>query len=395
VNIPAELKPEAEELLLGNILPFWDKYMPDDKYGGFHGRIDGHNNIVPGAQKGGILNARILWTYSAVYNWLGGSPRLKMAIQAVEYILEHFFDFEYGGTWWSLDANGEPHDKKKQIYSQAYFIYALCEYYRATGDRISLEKAIGLYQLIEEHGYDRVNEGYFEAFDNEWKILDDQRLSDKDMNERKSMNTHLHVLEAYSNLYPVWPDESLRSRIAELLKIFTEWITDSVTGHLNLFFDERWKVKSDIISYGHDIEASWLLCEAVNALDDSKMYDSVRPVILKLANAALEGLQNDGSLVYEKNLTADSTDMDRHWWVQAEAVIGLINAWQLTGENRYLEMAYRCFNYIKDKLVDRDKGEWYWSIRADGTINREGDKAGFWKCPYHNGRMCLEIMKRL
>ncbi len=392
---PSELKRKAEELLISNILPFWDKNMPDDKYGGFHGRIDGHNNIVPGAKKGGILNARILWTYSAVYNRIGGSPRLKMAIQAVDYILDHFFDYENGGTWWSLDANGEPHEKKKLIYSQAYFVYALCEYYRATGDRKSLDQAIGMYHLIEKHGYDRDNDGYLEAFDNEWKPLDDQRLSKKDANEKKSMNTHLHILEAYTQLYPAWPDESLRNSIVRLLSVFTDRIIDPMTGHLNLFFDERWKVKSDIISFGHDIEASWLLCEAANVLGDAEIYGLLKPVSLKLVNAALEGLQDDGSLVYEKNLSGDYTDMDRHWWVQAEAVVGLINAWSITGEDRYLEMAERCFNYIEDNLVDRDKGEWYWSIRADGSINREDDKAGFWKCPYHNSRMCLEVMRRL
>ena len=369
--------------------------MPDDKYGGFHGRIDGHNNVIPGAKKGGVLNARILWTYSAVYNRIGGSPRLKMAIQAVDYILEHFFDYENGGTWWSLDANGEPHEKKKLIYSQAYFVYALCEYYMATGDRKSMDQAIGLYHLIEKHGYDRVNDGYLETFDNEWKPLDDQRLSEKDANEKKSMNTHLHILEAYTHLYPAWPDESLRNSIVKLLNVFTDKIIDPMTGHLNLFFDERWKVKSDIISYGHDIEASWLLCEAANVLGNAEMYGLLKPVSLKLVNAALEGLQDDGSLIYEKNLSGDYTDMDRHWWVQAEAVVGLINAWTITEEDRYLEMAERCFNYIVDKLVDRDKGEWYWSIRADGRINREDDKAGFWKCPYHNSRMCLEVMKRL
>ncbi len=395
MNITAELKRKAIELLINNILPFWDKHMPDGKYGGFHGRIDGHNNIIPGAPKGGILNARILWTFSAVYNSLGDSSMLNRASMAADYILNHFFDNVNGGTWWSLTYKGKPHEKKKQIYSQAYFIYALSEYYRASGDETYLKKAIELQRLIEKYAYDKENGGYFEAFSHDWQGIYDQRLSAKDVNEKKSMNTHLHVLEAYSNLYSVWPDESLRKQIHGLVEIFTDRIIDKTIGHLNLFFDERWKVKSDIISYGHDIETSWLLCEAAMVLEDKQLYDSLVPVSLMMVDAALEGLQEDGSLIYERSTRGLYTDTDRHWWVQAEAVVGFINAWKLKGKEKYLELAHGCFNYITENLVDKEHGEWHWSIRSDGTVNREDDKAGFWKCPYHNGRMCLEIMRSI
>ncbi len=369
--------------------------MSDVKYGGFHGRIDGYNNIIANAPKGGILNARILWTYAAVYNKTSITGCLEKASKAANYILDHFFDNRYGGTWWSLTAKGKPLNKKKQIYSQAYFIYALSEYYRSSADKQFLEKAIELYRLIEDHAYDEVNEGYLEAFSHDWQHIDDQRLSIRDTNEEKSMNTHLHVLEAYTNLYSVWPDESLRSQLVKLVNVFTGRIIDPKTGHLNLFFDKQWNIKSDIISYGHEVEASWLLCEAADILCDSELYNALKPVSLKMVNAALEGLQDDGSLIYEKSIRGLYTDTDRHWWVQAETVVGLLNAWELTGENRYLEMAYKCFNYIEDKLVDRDNGEWHWSIRADGKVNTVDDKAGFWKCPYHNSRMCLEVMRRL
>lgn len=395
MNIPEELKRKAKDELINNILPFWDNNMSDVKYGGFHGRIDGYNNIIANAPKGGILNARILWTYAAVYNKTSITGCLEKASKAANYILDHFFDNRYGGTWWSLTAKGKPLNKKKQIYSQAYFIYALSEYYRSSADKQFLEKAIELYRLIEDHAYDEVNEGYLEAFSHDWQHIDDQRLSIRDTNEEKSMNTHLHVLEAYTNLYSVWPDESLRSQLVKLVNVFTGRIIDPKTGHLNLFFDKQWNIKSDIISYGHEVEASWLLCEAADILCDSELYNALKPVSLKMVNAALEGLQDDGSLIYEKSIRGLYTDTDRHWWVQAETVVGLLNAWELTGENRYLEMAYKCFNYIEDKLVDRDNGEWHWSIRADGKVNTVDDKAGFWKCPYHNSRMCLEVMRRL
>lgn len=395
MNSYSELKRKARVLLNNNILPFWDNKMRDHLYGGFYGRIDGNNNIIAGAPKGGILNARILWTFSAVYNRLGDSAMLSTASLAAEYILQNFFDNMNGGTWWSIDYKGEVLDKKKQIYSQAYFVYALSEYYRASGDEKYLNKAIELYRLIEKYAYDKGNGGYFEAFGPNWQNINDQRLSAKDANEKKSMNTHLHILEAYSNLYSVWPDEILRKKIYEIINLFTSKIIDNKTGHLNLFFDEHWNIRSGIISYGHDIEASWLLCEAASSLGDNELYDSIKTVSIRMANASLEGIQDDGSMVYERSESEGFTDMERHWWVQAEAVVGLINACELTAEKKYLTHAVKCFNYISENLVDKEHGEWYWSIRSDGSINWEGDRAGFWKCPYHNSRMCLEIMKRL
>ena len=395
MTILEELKLKALEELTGNILPFWDNIMPDRKHGGFYGRADGYNNIIPDAPKGGIMHARILWTYAAVYNKTGDPFYLKAASAVADYILDHFFDHQQGGTWWSLTAKGEPLDRKKMIYSQSYFIYALSECFRATRKRKYLDGAINLFHLVEKHGHDKVNGGYTEAFDHEWEALDDRRLSDKDINEKKSMNTHLHLIEAYANLFSLWPDESLGRRLTDLVNIFTGRIIDPHSSHLNLFFDESWNVRSDIISYGHDIEASWLLYEAGRALGDSKLTKSLEPVSLGLLKAALEGLRDDGSLVYEKNTGKGHTDTDRHWWVQAEAVTGLFNAFMMTGDHKLLGMAQRCFEYITINLVDDGKGEWYWSVREDGTVNREDDKAGFWKCPYHNSRMCLELISRI
>jgi mannobiose 2-epimerase len=389
-KILAGMKAAAADELTHNILPWWIRKMPDPD-GGFYGQIDGKDDVVPGAPKGGILNARILWSFSAAYLKLREPAYLVMATRARDYIFRYFFDDVHGGTYWCLKSNGEPLDTKKQIYSQAFFIYALSTYHAATGDRESLDRAIDLYRLIEAHSFDSERGGYFEAFTREWGEITDLRLSAKDANEKKTMNTHLHVLEAYTALYRIWPHPELRQQLAALVEVFTERIVDPETAHLNLFFDEEWNRRSTIVSYGHDIEASWLLCEAAEALGET---EKVKGLALRIASAAHEGLAGDDSLFYEKDDAAGHFDHDRHWWVQSEAVVGFLNAWQLSGDAGWLEMASDTLDYILNNLSDRVNGEWHWSIRTDGTVNRDDDKAGFWKCPYHNTRMSLEILSR-
>ncbi len=394
-QILEDLRTDALAEVTNNILPFWQNRMPDNMKGGFYGRIDGKNNIINDAPKGAILNARILWTFSAAFRILKDISYLDTAKRARDYIMAYFFDKEYGGTFWVLNSNGSQLDAKKQIYSQAFTIYALSEYYMAIGDESCKDKAVELFHLIEKHSFDRGFNGYLEAFDRKWGYLEDLRLSEKDANEKKTMNTHLHILEAYTNLYRIWPDKSLRSQLVNMVMIFLEKILDQRSHHLNLFFDERWNSKSTIISYGHDIEASWLIYEAAEVLEDKGLINKVKVIATEVVRAAMEGLQPDGSLIYERDDATGHLDMDRHWWVQSETVVGFINAWQLTGDESYLGNALRCFNFIKGHLIDRENGEWYWSIRRDGTVNTVDDKAGFWKCPYHNSRMCLEIMSRV
>jgi mannobiose 2-epimerase len=388
------LKSEVREELVSDILPFWSTRMVDLEHGGFYGQIKGDDQLIPESHKGGILNARILWTFSSAYIQEKNPLWLDMAARAKKYILAHFFDPEFGGTYWTISFDGKPVDTKKQIYSQAFFIYAFAEHFRASGEQSSLETAIELFRIIEKHSFDRELNGYFEAYSRDWHLLQDLRLSEKDANEKKTMNTHLHILEAYTNLYRVWKDAGLARQLRNMILIFTEKIVNRVTSHLDLFFDENWNSKSEIVSYGHDIEASWLIDEAACVLGDPVLVSEVRKTCISIAEAVREGLQADGSLIYEKDNSTGHVDRDRHWWVQAEAVVGFLNAYELTGKKEWLRRSLNCWSYISKNLIDRAGKEWFWSISDDGTANRKGDKAGFWKCPYHNSRMCLEILKR-
>lgn len=388
-----QLAQKVRKELIDDILPFWIEKMTDADNGGYYGQITGNNDLITSAPKGGILNARILWTFSAAYRALGKEEYLDAASRARDYIFKFFTDKEFGGIYWSVDYKGNPLDTKKQIYSLAFSIYALSEFYLATNDQESLKMAIDLFHLIEKYSYDPEYGGYFEAYSRDWKLLEDFRLSDKDANEKKTMNTHLHILEAYTNLYRVWKDDHLSKQLRELIGMFFDHIVNHETWHLNLFFDEFWTLKSSDISYGHDIECSWLLYEAAEVLGDPEMIKKAENICINILKASLEGMQPDNSLIYEKKLNGH-TDTQRHWWPQAEAVVGLINGFELTGNQNWLKMADGCFDFILEKLVDKQNGEWHWGVYSDGSINNTDDKAGFWKCPYHNGRMSLEVMRR-
>ena len=348
----------------------------------------------PDAPKGAILNARILWTFSAAFRLLKKPEYLETATRAKRYLLDFFYDKQYGGIFWELNADGTPSDAKKQIYALGFAIYGLSEYARATGDREALEYAVRLFEVIEKYSFDPVQNGYVEALTREWQPIQDMRLSDKDENEKKTMNTHLHILEPYANLYRVWKDERLEKQLRNLIKVFVTRILDAESGHLNLFFEEDWSNKYHIISYGHDIEASWLIHEAALALGDQGLLAEIEPVIVKIAQAADEGLNRDGSMIYENFVDKQKVDRELHWWVQAENVVGHINLYQYFHDEDALRKALKCWQFIKENLIDGEGGEWYWSRYADGTVNRKDDKAGFWKCPYHNGRMCMEIIER-
>ncbi len=390
----SQLCTEVKAELENNILPFWMTKMVDREHGGFYGRITGNDVLEASASKGAILNARILWTFSAAYRLLRKDEYLETATRAKRYLIDHFYDTEFGGIYWELDCEGKPLDTKKQIYAIGFAIYGLSEYVRATGDAEALDYAKRLFEVIEKYSFDAEKNGYLEALTRDWHPIEDMRLSDKDENEKKTMNTHLHILEPYTNLYRVWKDERLKKQIRNLVNVFLDKILDANTYHLNLFFEDDWTNKYQIVSYGHDIEASWLIHEAALVLGEEDLLKKVEPVIVKIAAAADEGLNPDGSMIYENFVSKGKIDRELHWWVQAENVVGHLNLYQHFADQSALEKALRCWNFIKNHLVDREHGEWHWSLYADGTVNTKDDKAGFWKCPYHNGRMCMEVLER-
>lgn len=389
-----QLRNEMRSELENNILPFWMNKMEDNEEGGFYGQITGEDELKPEASKGAILNARILWTFSSAYRLLKKPEYLETATRAKRYLIDRFYDPQYGGIYWELDYKGNPLDTKKQIYAIGFAIYGLSEYARATGDEEALAYAQQLFDVIEQHSFDSEQNGYVEALTRDWQPIEDMRLSDKDENEKKTMNTHLHILEPYTNLYRVWKDEQLERQLRNLIEVFITRILDPQTGHLNLFFEEDWTNKYRIYSYGHDIEASWLIHEAALVLGDPELLKRIEPIIIRIARAADEGLNPDGSIIYENFLDKQKIDRELHWWVQAENVVGHINLYQHFGDTEALDTAVRCWEFIKTKLIDREHGEWHWSLLPDGTVNRRDDKAGFWKCPYHNGRMCMEVIER-
>lgn len=394
-------KSEARVLLETNILRFWQERMVDYRQGGFYGRIDGYNVLHPDAEKGAVLNARILWTFAAAARVLNNTPYRILAARAYDYLMQWFMDREQGGVYWSLNADATPLDTKKQTYAIAFAIYGLAEYVRLTNNQEALNAAIRLFEDLEAHAYKWDNEkiskcknGYVEALTRDWQPIADMRLSEKDENGVFTMNTHLHVLEAYTNLYRVLKNvqrddvqgtkERITKQLRTLIDIFANRIFDPATGHLMLFFDEKWQPSNTHTSPGHDIEAAWLLHEALEVLGDEELLNQTLPVIHSLAQAAEDDIMDE-----------------KEWWCYAEAVVGYIDQWKLYQDekpiesNINLELAETAFHYIQTHLMDRENGEWFWTILPDGTPDRTHDKAGFWKCPYHNSRMCIEIIERL
>ena len=389
-----------EKELRENILPFWMRRAVDRENGGFYGKIDCDGNIDRESPRASVVNSRILWTFSAACRTLG-APYRATADWAYDYVVRKFWDAGYGGVYWMLGHLGNPISDRKQIYAQAFAAYAMAEYYRATGNPESLQFAQRLFRLIEDHSHDALLKGYLEARGRDWGALQDMRLSDKDLNCPKSMNTHLHIMEAYTCLLRVWKDPELRARQKELLEVTMDRIVDNATGHFKLFFDERWNSLSGHVSFGHDIEGSWLIQEAAEVLGDPTLLDRARKLALRMAQTVYrEGLDKDGSLFYEADAKGALTDPKKHWWAQAEAVVGFYNAYQLSGDEHFLSQSYRVWEYIETHVVDRVHGEWHAKLSPEGVPYLEAEDpdaclAGPWKCPYHNSRVCYEMMERL
>ena len=386
------LRNELRAELTQRILPYWMDRPVDRTHGGFLGLVTWDGVVHEDASKGGIVNARILWTFSAAHRVLGKAEYRATADRAAEYFEQHFMDPEHGGIFWMVDAEGQPLDTRKHIYAQAFAIYGLAEHFRATGDERSLARAQELFRLVEENGHDPVHGGYQEAFDRAWAPLEDVRLSEADADERKSMNTHLHLLEAYTNLLRAWPDRQVAERLRELIGLFLDHIIRG--GHVCAFFDDDWTPKSDLRSYGHDIETSWLLMEAAKVLGDPALRERVRAASLRIADATLaEGMDYDGG-IFNHSGPGGVVDTNKDWWPQMEATVGFVNAYAETGRDDYLEAAWAAWKFAQRYLLDHEHGEWHWGVTRAGNVRPGHEKVGPWKGPYHNGRACLEVIAR-
>jgi len=396
---PAELQKfsaQINEHLFGHYLPFWCGPALDRENGGWMGWLS--NDLQPDRSqpKGLIVNSRILWAFSAVHRVKPLPVYAEMAERAFDFVMNKFWDAQPGGAFWRLDDSGNMLDDSKKIYGQAFYIYALAEFHRAFIRPTALARAKALFELIERHAYDAKFGGYIEVCNRDWSEAGSEaRLSDKDMNEKKSMNNHLHVLEAYTNLFRVWPEPRVAERLRELIELFLTRILDSRTKHLHHFFNEQWQVRSDTYTFGHDIEASWLLFEAAEVLGDEKLLARVRVVALEMAEVVLnEGFDARGGLCYEGR-DGKVIDPGRECWPQAEALVGFLNAFELSGNQAFFAAAGRTWKFIEASLVDRVHGEWFWRINPDGQPDQKLPKVSEWKGPYHATRACLETLRRL
>ena len=383
--IIAQLKQEIVQDLTENILANWAKYSPDPA-GGFYGYLNFEWQPRENASKGGILNARLLWTYSAAYRMLQDEKYLTLANRAQRYFIDHFIDKEYGGSFYVVSATGDPLDTNKQSYQNAFAIYGLSEHYRATGNQESLDAAIGVYRKMIENAWDPVHGGFIESFTREWEMIE--------IESPKQMNNNLHCLEALTNLYRVWKDEGLKKYLQEEIYVMSRKVLNQQTWHERLFFTMDWQQNQrETDSYGHDIEFSWLLYEAAEVLGDEDILKEIEHISLNIASVQLEeGVDENGAMRSDK--VGDHVSTNFSWWPQNETVVGFLNAWQLSGDRKFLDAAVRNWEWIKTYMIDYENGEWYGSVSADLTPRRNGVKADQWRCPYHNSRMGLEVMIR-
>ena len=388
MNRTDTFRKEVREVLENNILNYW--LTLKDPHGGFYGEADGTAEIQYDAPRGVVLNARILWAFSAAYKTFHRTEYLVAAVHARDYFLEHFCDHRNGGVYWSVDASGKRMDTRKQLYAQGFAIYGLSELYKVTRDDEVLKNAINLFKVVESRFKDPESGGYMETLSREFEPVEPMALSAHEINADKTLNAHLHLLEAYANLYLVWPDKELRDAVAGLLDILCGKMMGP-DGHLRLSFRRDWSPLPGNVSYGHDIETSWLAMESAMAVHDIDLVNRIRPFALRMGQAGNEGLRADGSMAFAK-LPDGTMDYSRQWWVLAESVVGNLWLWKYYGDAQAPDRALSTWAYIRDYLVDRDNGEWFWGIHPDGTPDKESPKAGFWKCPYHDTRMCLQVL---
>lgn len=380
---------------LENILDYWLIYAVDNAFGGFYGRRDHNNLLIENAPKGIILNTRILWSFSAAGNFYRQTNYLKICQRAYTYLKDKFRDEEYGGVYWMLDYQGIPTNTRKQTYAQAFTIYSLSEYYKYSGDKDALDWALKIFGQIEHVALDRISGGYIECFTRAWKPIADMRLSEKDLNASKTMNTHLHILEAYTTLFEVSKDPTVASALTHLINLLlNNFLAEN--NHFELFFNNNWISLSSEISFGHDIEASWLLIKAARVLDDKGLLKLTEESAIAIANTFKEeALDSDSGVYNSRDMKTMIMDTDKHWWPQAEAVVGLLYVWQISGNAEYLDVAENIWSFIEKNIMDDTNGEWFFRVNKEGVPYENENKVGPWKCPYHNSRACIEIINLL
>jgi len=392
-KIVAQLKQEIVQDLTGNILSFWAKNAPDPS-GGFYGTLNFDGTPKENASKGGILNARILWTFSTAYRILKDEQYLTLANRAQRYFLDHFIDPVYGGSYYTVTADGEPLNMQKDTYQNAFAVYGLSEHYRATGNKESLDAAIAIYRKMVEHMYDPVHGGFIGCVEcRNREALFSREWEQPELEYPKTMNTNLHVIEALTGLYRVWKDDGLKEHLREEIDVMSHKILNQETWHERLFLTMDWQNQRDIDSYGHDIEFSWLLVEAAEVLGDEEILKDTERIAVNIAAVQLEeGIHENGAMMYERS--GEHLEGRYSWWPQAETIVGFLNAWQISGDRKFLDAAVRNWEWIKTYMIDREFGEWYGNVNPDLTPRKNGVKADQWRCPYHNSRMGFEVMTR-
>ncbi len=381
---------EVRKELEGHIVPFWAG-MKDEENGGFYGYLSYGLELDRKADKGVILHSRILWFFSKCYIVLGDEKYRELAFHAFEFVKNHCIDYENGGVYWMTDYKGAPADTMKHTYNIAFAIYALSCYYNAVGDRFALDLAYKLFSDIEEKTPDEY--GYREAFTVDWEPVPNDALSENGLMADKTMNTILHLIEAYTELYKADGSERVAERLRYLLGQMRDKVFDPERNALRVFFDKKLDVIGDIHSYGHDIEATWLTDLACDTLGDEELKKEWAERDLKISRNILDIAFENGALNNERE--NDKIDRTRIWWVQAETVVGFVNAYQHSGDRSFLDAARSVWEYIKSDVIDKREGsEWYSEVSFDGTPHDWKEIVGPWKCPYHNGRMCMEIISR-
>lgn len=384
----------AVDYELHAILNWWMSHIISIDQLNFNGEINNENLPIADASIGLVLQCRLLWTFSTAYSSTNNKTYLAFSNTIYNYLVKHFTDKVYGGYYWSIKQNGAPDLDKKQIYGLAFAMYGLAAYYEASANKEALIKAEELYQLIVAKSFDAINGGYIECLQRDWATIEDMRLSNKDHNSIKSMNTHLHVIEAFTKLYSINNNSAVAESIKSLLSIFLNHIIDPKEFQQHLFFNEKWHSTLQLVSFGHDIEASWLLYESALIIGEPSLIETFKNLAIQMASVVAAKRDIDGGIFNEYDVTSGILNKEKHWWPQAEAMVGFFNAYELSNDLAFLAYSLESWNFINVKLKDKTYGEWHWGLNENGEL-LDKEKAGFWKCPYHNSRACIEISTRI